>query len=144
MKSRATDNGGCTTSTIKPRVYRSARRSRPRAPTPCILRGMKNFLLGLSISGAFILGCAAAHLSETLTVPPATAAMTGPRWEVLCIDREAVDVDSGDAAINDLGEAGGWDRPLKEYGAQGWEPFQLLASYQADQIEGACFRRPIQ
>ena len=82
---------------------------------------MKGFALGLSLSIAFILGCAAAPL----IVPRLSAQQqaTGvQRWEYVCITqrRAAADIDE-----------------LNRYGAAGWE----LAPSRGN-IE-FCFKRPL-
>ena len=102
---------------------------------------MKNFLFGLSISVAFILGCAAAHLTQTLTVPEAHARMTGPLWEGHCVDADSAGVDSPEWDERLAGD-GGWNKALNKFGAQGWEPFQVFSHTGNNEIQYVCFRRP--
>jgi hypothetical protein len=52
-----------------------------------------DFLAGLSVSIAFILGCAASRV----VVPSAQAQYAGPRWQYFCL--EAQRADTGGAAV---------------------------------------------
>jgi hypothetical protein len=79
---------------------------------------MRGFWIGLSISVAFIVGCATARL----VVPPVSAQST-TRWQYHCVETdEAEDIA---AAANQLG-------------AQGWELASGAADGQAHQIW--CFK----
>lgn len=102
---------------------------------------MKTFSTGLLLCGAFILGCAAAHVSQTLTVPPAHAEAGGPRWESLCVDAPGAGVVSPEWDER-LAAANGWNAAMNRYGAEGWEPFQVHAYPNNNEIQFVCFRRP--
>jgi hypothetical protein len=81
---------------------------------------MRGFWLGLSLSVAFVLGCATARL----VVPPANAQATA-RWEHLCV--EAGTLERATAKSN-------------EVGAQGWE-MSGAVNYE-DRHMVLCFKRP--
>jgi hypothetical protein len=82
---------------------------------------MKGFTLGLSVSIAFVLGCAAAPL-----VLPANAQSSAPegvqRWEYSCDERRAFDYIEPYA---------------NEMGAAGWELVSIAGS------SDVCFKRPL-
>jgi hypothetical protein len=91
---------------------------------------MKPFLLGLSISVAFILGCVAAQHVPELAVPSA-AAYTGPRWEYTCQlgPKFVANPGKNHEALSQL---------LNELGADGWELTPVPTSDRAF----LCFKRP--
>jgi hypothetical protein len=86
---------------------------------------MRQFLLGLSISVAFILGCVTAQHVPGVAMPSAsatTSAYTGQRWEYIC---ETIG-----------GSVRGATDVLNQFGAEGWEL--------ATPVDGvACFKRPL-
>jgi hypothetical protein len=76
---------------------------------------MRQFLLGLSISIAFILGCVTAQHVPGVAMPPAsastsTATYTGQRWEYVCdkLNTSEFSVDNMTETLNRFG-AGGWE-----------------------------------
>lgn len=79
---------------------------------------MKQFVLGLSVSFAFIAGCIAATIAQSSAVPSARATPQGvTRWEYQCTNA--------------------WKSAVDEFnvlGAQGWE---LVGS------DASCFKRPL-
>jgi hypothetical protein len=90
---------------------------------------MRQFLLGLSISIAFILGCVTAQHVPGLAMPTASA-YAGQRWEYTCqtVPGQALTAErSAEAASEFLGQLG----------AQGWE----IVPYPFD-VPYACFKRP--
>ncbi len=85
---------------------------------------MRGFLLGLSLSVAFVLGCVAAPL----IVPPLSAQQAAAgvqRWENMCADVDS----SSQSAINDV---------LARFGSEGWE---LVNGDRGRQ--NYCFKRPL-
>jgi len=52
---------------------------------------MRGFLLGLSLSVAFILGCVTSQLSHTLVIPPAQAGEQHTKWSYMCGEFEKVE-----------------------------------------------------
>lgn len=88
---------------------------------------MRQFLLGASLSIAFILGCVTAQHVPSLGVPTASAE-AGGGWEYLCEPR--------DAAWGAQGFARKLTERLNELGAAGWE----LAGSDAGGI--TCLKRP--
>ncbi len=88
---------------------------------------MRQFLLGLSISIAFILGCVTAQHVPGLAMPAASA-YAGQRWEYTCEPLPA-------AAISSERHVQTTNEFLNDYGADGWEivPYPLAF---------ACFKRP--
>jgi hypothetical protein len=94
---------------------------------------MKPFLLGLSISVAFILGCVAAQHVPALAVPSA-AAYAGPRWEYTCQPIPNL----GGQNRMDLGNTHeAFIQWLNELGADGWEITPMPAPG-----DFFCFKRP--
>ena len=82
---------------------------------------MKGFALGLSLSIAFILGCAAAPF----VVPRMSAQQQAAgvqRWEYACLNQRSYQADVGQ---------------LNEMGAQGWE---MAPSRGTSEF---CFKRPL-
>lgn len=80
---------------------------------------MRQFLLGLSISIAFILGCVTAQHVPTMAVPRASASTptsgySGQRWEYLC--HEGPDMKVADTANAEI-----MTDYLEQFGADGWE-----------------------
>ena len=84
---------------------------------------MKGFLLGASVSLAFILGC----VVRPLLIPPATAQQVSlQKWEYFCFDSgNTDDVMKG----------------AKSAGLQGWE-MTAAGNYTAT-VSIWCFRRPL-
>ncbi len=67
---------------------------------------MRNLILGLSLSVAFIVGCVAgpALMPRTTAAPAVQAAPGTPRWEYKCFDENgATDIQT---KVNQLGQAG--------------------------------------
>jgi hypothetical protein len=87
---------------------------------------MRGFLLGLSISLAFMVGCVAG--SSGLLLPPARAGgVIEQRWAYFCFERSNID------EINDMANGAG---------ARGWE---LVAASPKNGANGDaiwCFRQP--
>ncbi len=85
---------------------------------------MKQFVLGLSVSVAFVVGCVTATVAQSTAVPEANAAAAGgQRWEYICRQ-----------------PGGGLQRQfdkiaaeMNEFGAQGWEAIS----------HDYCFKRPL-
>jgi hypothetical protein len=63
---------------------------------------MRNLILGLSLSVAFIVGC----LVRPLVIPPVKARTNPPKWEYFCVDTSTF-VDKKElASFNKAGAAG--------------------------------------
>jgi hypothetical protein len=101
---------------------------------------MRQFLLGLSISIAFIVGCVTpqhvpgvAMSSASASAP--TPAYVGPRWEYTC--QAIPNAVFHKADFNAGGSAEAASEFLKPFGADGWEivPFH-------DAMPLTCFKRP--
>jgi len=94
---------------------------------------MRQFLFGLSISVAFIVGCVTAQHVPQLGVPTASA-YAGPAWQYTCRDDPKVRV----------GES--WDDVygafLNEMGAAGWEVAPIPDGMGSNLRYGLCFKRP--
>jgi hypothetical protein len=92
---------------------------------------MRQFLLGLSISIAFIVGCVTAQHVPGVAMPSASAsttAYTGQRWEYSCEKMELAATTKGYfEKLTSL---------LNDQGAAGWEvlPFDYAGYF--------CFKRP--
>jgi hypothetical protein len=84
----------------------------------------KGLLLGLSVSVAFILGCAA----STFVVPPARAGSSPQKWEYSCFS------DSGAEDVTKQANA---------MGAQGWELASAAAEPHMGHLPIWCFKRPL-
>ena len=82
----------------------------------------KSFLMGLSLSVAFVAGCVAQ--SVMAPIPPARAGADVQRWEYLCID------ESGGEEVTEQ---------ANRAGAQGWE---LVAAGKNTRDISWCFKRP--
>lgn len=92
---------------------------RERAPVQVVHHWvMKQFLFGLSLSLAFIIGCATATIAQSSAVPPAQASQANQRWEYSCpgVSEEVV-------------------ANLNARGAEGWEVINTTDIF--------CFRRPL-
>lgn len=96
---------------------------------------MRQFMLGLSISIAFILGCVTAQHVPTMAMPSASASTQAPvepgkRWEYLCEEAPNVKM-TVKANVEVRAEF------LNRYGADGWE-------YIPESANGGlgCFKRP--
>jgi hypothetical protein len=99
---------------------------------------MKPFLLGLSLSVAFILGCVAAQHVPALAVPSA-AAYAGPRWEYTCQPGPTPGSLGRDSGRMDLGKTHeALSQWLNELGADGWE-ITPVPAYDGTFV---CFKRP--
>lgn len=81
---------------------------------------MRGFLIGLSVSVAFIVGCAASRF-----VPPANAQSAGPRWDYFCFAGY---------------DAEGVMEKARAAGSQGWE---LSGVGAANRGSTWCFKRPM-
>jgi hypothetical protein len=91
---------------------------------------MRQFLLGLSISVAFILGCVTAQHVPGVATPSAsasTATYTGQRWEYMCA--------KGPSFANIVKFYDELPIFLNEHGAAGWE-------YIPHELDRFCFKRP--
>lgn len=85
---------------------------------------MRGFILGLSISLAFMVGCVAA--TSGLLLPPALAGqVVEQRWAYFCFERSNVD------DLNDMANGAG---------ARGWELVAAASSKGGDPVW--CFRQP--
>lgn len=99
----------------------------PWCTSSCYLPRMSRlFLTVLSLSGAFILGCAAA----AFVVPPARAGMNPQKWEYKCFE------EGNEEKLN---------QKANEMGAQGWEMSSAAgAARTATHLELLwCFKRPL-
>ncbi|MBI5512043.1 MAG: hypothetical protein HY903_25070 [Deltaproteobacteria bacterium] len=84
---------------------------------------MRNFLLGCSVSVAFVAGL----LASDRLIPPAKAATTTSKWEYLCEPKMPKPwKEEGEAVLRDLG-------------AEGWE---LVLQMQNPNMDVWCFKRP--
>lgn len=83
---------------------------------------MRGFVVGLSVSGAFVVGCVAAQF----IVPPARAAGV-QKWDYFCFDEE------GAAEVT---------RKAKQAGTEGWEMVAVDTGGNMDSTW--CFKRPAQ
>lgn len=83
---------------------------------------MRGFWLGLSLSVAFILGCATARL----VVPPVSAQSAG-RWQYQCVETD--DAEESTTTANEFGSRG-WE--LAEAAGDGQGAYQIW-----------CFRAPL-
>lgn len=85
---------------------------------------MKQFLLGLSVSVAFIAGCAVATIAQSRAVPSARAEgpVGGTRWEYMCDW-------PGNQKMAERTTA-----RMNEFGAEGWESI----------AGNGCFKRPLE
>ncbi|MCX4239614.1 hypothetical protein [Paraliomyxa miuraensis] len=92
---------------------------------------MRQFLLGLSFSVAFVLGCMTAQHVPSLGVPTATAAHAGPRWEYTCTTWPSTGLNA-EKNVQSL------EQHLDQLGAEGWE----LASISTGGAAFLCFKRP--
>ena len=97
---------------------------------------MRQFLLGLSISIAFILGCLTAQQLPGTAVSPASAstdttgpAASGQRWQYKCVN--GPDRSTLRTYYENL------PATLNEQGADGWEYMTFLAN-----PDYLCFKRP--
>lgn len=87
---------------------------------------MRGFILGLSLSVAFIVGCVAG--STGLVTPPASAnAVVEQRWAYFCFERDNVD------EINDMANGAG---------LRGWEMVAATLTGGKDGRAVWCFRQP--
>lgn len=87
---------------------------------------MKGFLLGLSVSLAFIVGCIAG--SSRAVVPPAKASyVVEQRWEYFCFAEDRAD------KVNERANAAG---------ARGWELVAAAAPASGEGDPVWCFRLP--
>jgi hypothetical protein len=96
---------------------------------------MRGFVVGLSISVAFILGCVAAPL----VVPPLSAQQTEQgvqRWEYVCMDLLAGGGGTGAKARQ---ATEGFNR----LGAEGWEFVGPPAGGSGWHSSVSCFKRPL-
>lgn len=91
---------------------------------------MRQFLLGLSISVAFILGCVTAQHVPELGMPTASA-YEGQRWDYTCTEWPAPSLKQ-DKTLRSL------EGHLDELGASGWE----LAPIPSGNATFLCFKRP--
>ena len=89
---------------------------------------MRQFLLGLTISIAFIAGCVASQLAQ-IVIPPARAGAPTQRWEYFCErDTDGPWTPEGIAKLNSAGR-------------EGWEFVQQLAGSGGIR-DVYCFKRP--
>ncbi len=82
---------------------------------------MRGFLMGLSVSAAFVLGCVASHF----VVPPANAQSVA-RWDYFCFEGAY---------------AGDVQTKAKKAGLEGWE--MSGAAVPAQEESTWCFKRPL-
>lgn len=68
---------------------------------------MRQFLLGLSVSIAFVAGSVAAHYSQLL-IPPAHANTRTAKWQYYCLSIDREDLGAFSAVLNRLGGEG-WE-----------------------------------
>lgn len=87
---------------------------------------MRGFLMGLSVSVAFVLGCAASRF----VVQPAQAQSPGPKWDYYCLGANNAEELTARA---------------KAAGLQGWEMVGGTARGGSDFTNPiVCFKRPLQ
>jgi len=93
---------------------------------------MRQFLLGLSISIAFILGCLASQLSQAAgLVKPARAGTPPQKWEYFCYNGIVRPWNPEDA------------NKLNLIGKDGWEMVQQLVGVNGSNYDVYCFKRPL-
>jgi hypothetical protein len=83
---------------------------------------MRNLILGLSLSVAFIVGCVAGGVGQRLVAPPARAGTSPKKWETHCF-QERGSTEMVNAKANKMGQ-------------QGWEFVDGNGSFY-------CFKRPL-
>jgi len=81
----------------------------------------KSFIVGLSVAGAFMLGC----VSASMVVPPARAGTSPQRWEYHCFDEWGADDVTEEA---------------NKVGKQGWE---MAGGNSLNTAVTWCFKRPL-
>lgn len=89
---------------------------------------MRQFLLGLSVSLAFIAGCVASHIAR-IAVPPAHAGSPTQKWEYFCQKHVSFpwEREEGMSKLNLIGK-------------EGWELVLQLNGHDSDVF---CFKRPM-
>lgn len=92
---------------------------------------MRQFLLGLSISAAFILGCLTSQHAPELSMPTASA-YEGQRWDYTCTMWPELGILRDENASK-------MEAHLDQLGTQGWE----LAPIPAGDAAMLCFKRPV-
>ena len=103
---------------------------------------MRQFILGVSFSVVFILGCAAGTIQGSQFASAEPAPPGAQRWDIRCFDSESMGVEE-DWANEDLNKAGGWNQALKKLGEGGWELVQLMNPSPGATVTAACFKRPL-
>jgi hypothetical protein len=112
---------------------------------------MRNAVIGLSLTVAFLLGIIASNVAgsparaadEAAATQPAPVA-PAPRWEAICVGTEKAGVDQH-WTNEDLDKPDGWNKAMARYTAQGWEPFEMVSiaagNGKLGAIAAVCFRR---
>lgn len=91
---------------------------------------MRQFLFGLSISVAFIVGCLASQLSQA-AIKTARAGTPAQKWEYFCYNGIVRPWNPEDAA------------KLNLIGKDGWEMVQQLVGVNGANYDVYCFKRPL-
>lgn len=109
---------------------------------------MRNAVIGLSLTVAFLLGIIASNVAgapaRASEEAPMPAAAQRVQWEAFCVGTDKAGVDQH-WTNNDLDKSDGWNKALARYTAQGWEPFTAMSVTSGNgklaAIAAFCFRR---
>jgi hypothetical protein len=100
---------------------------------------MRQFLLGLSFSVVFMVGCAVGALQTRQVAIANEPAPPGVKqWEIRCFSQDSMGGETtthGDGMLR-------WNMALGKLGAAGWEPVWLVDAPPSGIAQGVCMKRP--
>ncbi|MDI1484805.1 hypothetical protein [Polyangium sp. y55x31] len=101
---------------------------------------MRQFLLGLSVSIVFMLGCAVGTMQARTAIADEPAPSGVKRWEIRCFGTPEMNHESLDIRVEKRSQA--WELGLQKLGAAGWEPVSFISGQDLE-VYGVCMKRPL-